>query len=148
MCRALLGRNAEQQYLHTDLLILTRGRQVFSSSWKAANTNVIQRCTKTFTVCKHVWISKLWVLSCEKLLLSQATYLFNCGGNRVPKIVLSARAPLKIDMSSGRLFFFRLQAGVSGHHPASRSCVLRHRMPEVTEWERGPRAVFLLCGEK
>lgn len=53
MCRALLGRNAEQQYLHTDLLILTRESQVFSSSWKAANTNVIQRCTKTFTVCKH-----------------------------------------------------------------------------------------------
>lgn len=55
-----------------------------------------------------VWISKLWVLFCEKLPLSQAIYPFNCGGNRVPKIVLSARAPLKRDMSSGRLFFFQL----------------------------------------
>lgn len=32
MCRALLGRNAEQQYLHTGLLIFTRGSWIFSSS--------------------------------------------------------------------------------------------------------------------
>lgn len=97
----------------------------------------------------RVWLSKLWVLSCEKLFLSQAIICLAVQIRGYSKIVPSARPSLQMDICSGSLFFFlSLQTRVSGHPLVPRSCALWHRMPEVTEWERGPRVVFVLCGEK
>lgn len=96
----------------------------------------------------YLWISTLRGFSCQKLFLNQVIYLFNCAGRGGTQRSSCLQDLCRWISPLGAFFFLSLQTGVSGHHPLLRSCVLWHRMPEVKEWERGPRLVFLLCGEK